>query len=132
MKKYTTAIILMMIVLSLCACTPNNNAKENDSPSASYHSTDNNDDVSYDYDKGYGYTAPEPGQSFSDYVKEQDPDLYDSITDNYSSAIDDYDYGDDDDYDYDKGFGYTAPKPGQSFSDYVKEQDPDLYNSLFG
>ena len=45
---------------------------------------------------------------------------------------DDYDYGDDDDYDYDKGFGYTAPKPGQSFSDYVKEQDPDLYNSLFG
>lgn len=36
-----------------------------------------------------------------------------------------------DDYDYDKGYGYTAPKEGQSFSDYVKEQDPELYNSLF-
>ena len=34
-------------------------------------------------------------------------------------------------YDYDKGFGYSAPKAGQSFSDYVKEQDPDLYNNLF-
>ena len=48
----------------------------------------------------------------------------------YDYDFDDYYY--DDDYDYDKGFGYTAPKPGQSFSDYVKEQDPDLYNSLFG
>ena len=27
--------------------------------------------------------------------------------------------------------GYTAPEPGQSFSDYVKEQDPELYESLF-
>ena len=36
-----------------------------------------------------------------------------------------------DGYDYDKGYGYTAPEEGQSFSDYVKEQDPDLYNSLF-
>ena len=39
--------------------------------------------------------------------------------------------GSSDSYDYDKGYGYTAPKKGQSFSDYVKEQDPDLYNSLF-
>ena len=82
---------------------------------------------SYDYDKGYGYTAPKKGQSFSDYVKEQDPDLYDSITNNYNSAVG----SKSDSYDYDKGYGYTAPKKGQSFSDYVKEQDPDLYNSLF-
>lgn len=34
-------------------------------------------------------------------------------------------------YDCDKGCGYTAPEPGQSFSDYVKEQDPELYESLF-
>lgn len=34
-------------------------------------------------------------------------------------------------YDYDKGYGYTAPEPGKSFSDYVKEQDPELYESLF-
>ena len=40
---------------------------------------------SYDYDKGYGYTAPKSGQSFSDYVKEQDPDLYNSMVDRYNS-----------------------------------------------
>ena len=34
-------------------------------------------------------------------------------------------------YDYDKGFGYSAPKPGQSVSDYIKEQDPGLYSNLF-
>ena len=67
-------------------------------------------------------------QTFSDYVKEEDPDLYESMTDRYESATGS---SSSDDYDYDKGFGYTAPKPGQSFSDYVKEQDPDLYNSLF-
>lgn len=37
-----------------------------------------------------------------------------------------------DTYDYDKGYGYSAPKEGQSFSDYIKEQDPELYDSLFG
>lgn len=36
----------------------------------------------------------------------------------------------DDDYDYDKGYGYTAPKQGESFSDYLKRQDPDLYNDI--
>ena len=85
----------------------------------------------YDYDKGYGYTAPKKGQSFSDYVKEQDPELYESITDNYHSATGKNSSSGSKDYDYDKGYGYTAPKKGQSFSDYVKEQDPELYNSLF-
>ena len=42
-------------------------------------------DSGYDYDKGYGYEAPKPGQSFSDYVKEQDPDLYNSMLDRYNS-----------------------------------------------
>lgn len=36
----------------------------------------------------------------------------------------------DDDYDYDKGCGYTAPIEGESFSDYVKRQDPDLYEDM--
>ena len=36
----------------------------------------------------------------------------------------------DDDYDYDKGYGYTAPIEGESFSDYVKRQDPDLYEDM--
>lgn len=84
----------------------------------------------YDYDKGYGYSAPKEGQSFSDYVKEQDPDLYNAITDNYNSAVGNNSTSSNN-YDYDKGYGYSAPKQGQSFSDYVKEQDPDLYASLF-
>ena len=41
----------------------------------------------YDYDKGYGYSAPKEGQSFSDYVKEQDPELYDWMVENYNSAV---------------------------------------------
>ena len=85
---------------------------------------------SYDYDKGYGYSAPKDGQSFSDYVKEQDPDLYDAITDNYNSVVGNNSTSSNN-YDYDKGYGYSAPKEGQSFSDYVKEQDPELYDSLF-
>ena len=49
--------------------------------------------------------------------------IYDDATSNNTSSSSDYDY--------DKGYGYTAPKDGQSLSDYIKEQDPDLYNSLF-
>ena len=124
MKKCMTLLLTMAVILSLCGCTPDVNDDEKISSSESYNSAVSDDDYDYDYDKGYGYTAPESGQSFSDYVKEQDPDLYDSMTDIYNSAVSD-------DYDYDKGYGYTAPKPGQTFSDYVKEQDPDLYNSLF-
>lgn len=33
-------------------------------------------------------------------------------------------------YDYDKGYGYTAPKKNESLSDYIKRQDPDLYNDM--
>ena len=35
----------------------------------------------------------------------------------------------DDKYVYDK-YGYTKPNEGESFSDYVKRQDPDLYNNM--
>ena len=52
-------------------------------------------------------------------------------SDTYSNADNDYSYNNyDNDYDYDKGYGYTAPEPGESFSDYVKRQDPDLYNDM--
>lgn len=85
MKKAIVFILTTICILTLCSC--------------SIKSTSNKS--SYDYDKEYGYTAPNKS------------------TTNKGS------------YDYDKGYGYTAPKDGQSFSDYVKEQDPDLYNSLF-
>ena len=48
-------------------------------------STDKSYTQSYDYDKGYGYTAPKSGESFSDYVKRQDPDLYDAISERWNS-----------------------------------------------
>lgn len=89
----------------------------------------NGSNETYDYDKGYGYSSPKAGQSFSDYLKEQDPDLYDTITNNYNSAVSNSSNSSKN-YDYDKGYGYSAPKQGQSFSDYVKEQDPELYDTL--
>ena len=52
----------------------------------------------------------------------------DTYSNNYSYSNDDNEYSDD--YDYDKGYGYTAPEPGESFSDYVKRQEPDLYNDM--
>ena len=36
----------------------------------------------------------------------------------------------DSDYDYNKGYGYTSPKEGKSLSDYIKREDPDLYNDM--
>lgn len=126
-KKTNGKQVLLVILALFAVCIVVNRIDS--------YSSDTYDASDYDYDKGYGYTAPEPGQSFGDYVKEQDPDLYDEIQDTYRSAVggsgsDHYEY--DDDYDYDKGYGYTAPKPGQSFSDYVKEQDPDLYDAIKG
>ena len=49
-------------------------------------------------------------------------------SDPYSNDDNEYSYSND--YDYDIGYGYTAPEPGESFSDYVKRQDPDLYNDM--
>lgn len=61
MKRIFTLLLVLLMLVSLIAC---------DSGSSK-------DD--YDYDKGYGYTSPHEGESFSDYVKRQDPDLYDSL-----------------------------------------------------
>lgn len=73
MKKIAVLFLSLIMVLLLVACTSSNRHYSSSSSSG------------YDYDKGYGYTAPKEGQSFSDYVKEQDPDLYQSITDRYNS-----------------------------------------------
>ena len=37
-----------------------------------------------------GYDMPKSGESFSDYVKRVDPDLYDSMTDIYNEATSGY------------------------------------------
>ena len=39
----------------------------------------------YDYDKGYGYTSPEEGESLSDYIKRQDPELWEEMEENWDS-----------------------------------------------
>ena len=120
MKKFTAVILAAVMVLSLCACS-HSGSIESSSNTGSGSSSGSN-----------GYTAPKSEQSASDYIKENDADLYDTITDRYNSATGKSgSQSSSDGYDYDKGFGYTAPKAGQSFSDYVKEQDPDLYSSLF-
>lgn len=75
MKKFAVLLISLIMILLLVACTSSNHRSSSSSHSSS----------GYDYDKGYGYTAPKEGQSFSDYVKEQDPDLYNSMVDRYNS-----------------------------------------------
>ena len=65
MKKVLAMVMAIVMVLSLAAC---GSSKKSSSKSSGY-----------DYDKGYGYSAPKKGQSFSDYVKEQDPDLYNNL-----------------------------------------------------
>ena len=71
-----------VLMLSLYGCSASSVSQVDDSYSGGNDSVSNIEDSGgsvYDYDKGYGYTAPEPGQSFSDYVKEQDPELYESL-----------------------------------------------------
>ncbi len=72
MKKFAVLFLSLIMALLLVACTSSNRHYSSSSSG-------------YDYDKGYGYTAPKAGQSFSDYVKEQDPDLYQSMTDRYNN-----------------------------------------------
>ena len=63
MKKAVVILCVLVSVLGLCACG---------SSSSSYKS-------------GSSYSSRQETQSFSDYLKENDPDLYDSITDRYES-----------------------------------------------
>lgn len=66
MKKGFTILLTIAMVLALCGCVSSGSSRSRKSSG-------------YDYDKGYGYSAPKAGQSFSDYVKEQDPGLYGSL-----------------------------------------------------
>lgn len=77
----------------------------------------NNYSISSQSDNDYNYGDPLPGESISDYIKREDPELYNDMSDRYNSITsNDYGYGD--------------PKPGESFVDYMKREDPDLYNSM--
>ena len=69
MKKFI-CLLSVILILSLTACGSSN------------YSSD------YDYDTGYGYTEPEPGESLSDYIKRQDPDLYNDMEERWNSLDD--------------------------------------------
>ena len=82
MKKRLIILIAAVLMLALYGCSASSVSQDDDSYSGGNDSVSNIEDSGgsvYDYDKGYGYTAPDPGQSFSDYVKEQDPELYESL-----------------------------------------------------
>lgn len=86
-------------------------------PSTSSYGSKTTYKTSDSYDSDYGYGDPLPGESLSDYIKREDPELYNDMSDRYDRIIsNDYGYGD--------------PKPGESFVDYMKREDPDLYNSM--
>lgn len=97
----------------------------------------NNSYSSYNSDKVYGaggYEMPnENDDSFSDYVQRVDPDLYDSMQDQYdyyNSGSNSYDSSYNSDKEYGAG-GYEMPNENdKSFSDYVQRVDPDLYDSM--
>ena len=88
MKK-VFCMLLAGIILCAVFCGCGSDTYSNDDNDYSYSNDDNeysySNDYDYDYDKGYGYTAPEPGESFSDYVKRQDPDLYNDMQDRWDS-----------------------------------------------
>lgn len=60
----------------------NSSTKSTDS---SYKSKRGSSSSGYDYDKGYGYTSPKNGESLGDYIKRQDPDLYNDMKKRYNS-----------------------------------------------
>ena len=94
------------------------------SSGSSYSSGSGSSSSGSSYETSDGYPTPRPGESTSDYIKRADPDLYDSMQDQYDVATG----GSSSDYDTD--YDYATPKAGESASDYIKRADPDLYDSM--
>lgn len=98
MKKFTMlSVVLMIFILTACGNRTSYTKPAVKPESKTYHS---------ESDKSYG------SNSYSNSYKEKS---------NKSSATE---------YDYDKGYGYTAPKEGESLSEYIQRQDPELYNDM--
>lgn len=104
MKKYIMlSAVSMIFILTACggeksytkpAATPDSKTYNSEtgksygssSKSDSYKSKSNKNTASeYDYDKGYGYTAPNEGESLSEYIQRQDPELYNDMKKKYNS-----------------------------------------------
>ncbi|MBP3330821.1 MAG: hypothetical protein J6L89_08320 [Clostridia bacterium] len=115
-KIISLAIFLLCFVMLTAGCESYEEEGTEAVTESSYNYGSSNDADSDDDDYDYNY------DSGSDYNYDSD---YDS---DYS--YDSYDY-DSDVYEYDADdFGYGDPQPGDSFSDYIKREDPDLYNNI--
>lgn len=65
MKKITLIIVMIVLSITLSGCS---------SSSSSFGSS---------YKGGYG--APKPGESISDYIQREDPDLWNSMEERWNS-----------------------------------------------
>ena len=83
MKKALTIATVIFFGLSIAACGSSGYSDDYVYDYDFEYGSSYNDD--YDYDKGYGYTEPEEGESLSDYIKRQDPDLYESMEERWNS-----------------------------------------------
>lgn len=81
------------------------------------------------YSGGYSSGGSGSGQSFEDYLKENDPDSYEF----YQGLEDGWNSGtwDSEDGFYQPGSG-SSSSSSQSFEDYLKENDPDSYEFYQG
>ena len=99
MKQQGKIIVFVMaavLALLLYSCGDSGNSGKSKAQTSSSGSTHASSD-SYTYNSGksssysssksndYGYSDPKPGESFSDYLKREDPELYADITGRYDS-----------------------------------------------
>lgn len=64
--------------------------KQTNYSSTSSSTSKTNHSDSFQSDNDYGYGDPLPGESFVDYMKREDPDLYNSMKNDYESMFGDW------------------------------------------
>ncbi len=124
MKKFFAILLSASMLFLFAACSSSPESQSYTSYDSNSYGSSSGTDTSSDYSSSSSdYSSSSSGYSSSS-------SSYSSSSGYSSSDYSDYDSYDSDDYDYDKGYGYTAPEAGESFSDYVKRQDPELYESM--
>ena len=126
-KKIMLVVMLLIFTTFLVGCDndyhDSSSSYDYDSSSSSNYDSSSSYDYdsssSYDYDNSSSYDYD--SSSSSDYDNSSSYDYDSSSSSGYDSSSS---------YDYDKGYGYTAPEEGESLSDYIKRQDPELYDSM--
>lgn len=81
-KRIISLLIALTVLLSLFGCGTSSTHSNNSNSTTGKSNYSSN---SYsDYDSG-GYDMPVQGESFSDYVKRVDPDLYNDMRTNWDN-----------------------------------------------